>query len=275
MTSENVQLAHDPVTDNAIVLGALGILAYAASMMTHEALGHGVYCLAAGGDNTGLTAWAEECNLHPAGIEAAGPGLQFAAGLLAWLMLRLLSPDAARLRYFFWLYMVFDLFISSGYVAFSGVTNFGDAAVIIAGLRPHIVWRGVLILLGAATYYLSMRATALELGRFAGTDRGHRRLFRLVWIPYVAVGVFACCAAALNRTMPTSTVLGLAAASSLGAGLGLSRLPAMQRRVAIGAPETNMYLSWSAPWVLAAAVVVAGFLIFIGPGLKWHAHRFP
>jgi hypothetical protein len=275
MTAENAQMAQHPVTDNAVVLGALGVLAYAASMMTHEALGHGVYCLAAGGHNTGLTAWAEECNLHPVGIEAAGPGLQFAAGLLAWLVLRLLPPDAARLRYFFWSYMVFDLFISSGYVAFSGVTNFGDAAVIIAGFRPHIVWRGVLILLGAATYYLSMRATALELERFAGTDRGGKRLFRLVWIPYVAVGVFACCAAALNRTMPASTVIGLAAASSLGAGFGMLRLPAMQSRVATGAPRSSVYLGWSVTWVLAAAVVVAGFLIFIGPGLEWHVQRFP
>ena len=270
MTTHNAQLARHPV-DNAIVLGALGILAYAASMMTHEALGHGVYCLAAGGRNTGLTAWAELCNVHPAGIEAAGPGLQFAAGLLAWLVLRRLSPDAARLRFFFWLFMVFDLFISSGYVAFSGVTNFGDAAVIIAGLRPQVVWRGVLVLLGAATYYLSMRATALELGRFVGTDRGRRRLLRLVWIPYVAVGVFACCAAALNRTTPSSTVIGLAAASSLGAGLGLAGLPAMQRRMAIGAPGTSVYLSWSTTWVLAAVLVVAGFLIFIGPGLEWQA----
>jgi hypothetical protein len=275
MTTENAQMTQDPATDNASVLGALGILAYAASMMTHEALGHGVYCLAAGGHNTGLSAWAEGCNLHPAGIEAAGPGLQFAAGLLAWRVLRLLSPDAARLRYFFWLYMVFDLFICSGYVAFSGVTNFGDAAVIIAGFRPPTVWRGVLFLIGAATYYLSMRAAALELARFAGTDRDNTRLLRLVWIPYVAVGVFACCAAALNRTMPSSTVIGLAAASSLGAGLGMFRLPAMQRRIAIGAPETRIYLSWSATWVLAAAVVVAGFMIFIGPGLEWRVQRSP
>ena len=133
MTGENVQMAQHPVTDNAVVLGALGVLAYAASMMTHEALGHGVYCLAAGGHNTGLTAWAEGCNLHPIGMEAAGPGLQFGAGLLSGIVLRLLSPDAARLRYFLWLYMVFDLFIASGYVAFSGVTNFGDSAIIIGG----------------------------------------------------------------------------------------------------------------------------------------------
>jgi hypothetical protein len=162
MTTDHGQSPQDPVSDHALVLGALGILAYAASMMTHEALGHGVYCLAAGGHNTGLSAWAEGCNLHPAGIEAAGPGLQFAAGMFAWLVLRQLSPDAATLRYFFWLYMVFDLFISSGYIAFSGVTDFGDAATIIAGFRPHIVWRVVLVLLGAATYYLSRRGDGVR-----------------------------------------------------------------------------------------------------------------
>jgi hypothetical protein len=262
-------MARQPVSDNAVMLGALGILGYAASMMTHEALGHGIYCLAAGGHNTALSAWSEGCNMHPVGIEAAGPGLQFSAGLLAWLVLRLLSPDAARLRYFFWLYMVFDLFISSGYIAFSGVTNFGDAAVIIRGFRPNIVWRGVLILLGAATYYLSMRAAALELDRFAGTDRGGRRVFRLVWIPYVSVGMFACCVAAFNRIMPAGAVIGLAAASSLGAGLGMLPLPAMQRSVAIEGPLMSVYVSWSVSLVLTAAVVVAAFLIFIGPGLVW------
>ncbi len=54
--------------------------------------------------------------------------MQFGAGLLAWLMLHLLSQGAARLRYFFWLYMVFNLLISSGYVVFSGITDYGDAA---------------------------------------------------------------------------------------------------------------------------------------------------
>jgi hypothetical protein len=32
-----MRVTEHPVTDNVIVLGALGILAYAASMMTHEA----------------------------------------------------------------------------------------------------------------------------------------------------------------------------------------------------------------------------------------------
>lgn len=61
-----------------MMLAAMGILAYAASMMTHEALGHGGYCLAVGGRNVMLTVWGERCEFPgvPAtGIEAAGPGV--------------------------------------------------------------------------------------------------------------------------------------------------------------------------------------------------------
>jgi hypothetical protein len=228
-----------------MMLGALGILAYAASMMTHEALGHAGYCLARGGHNVMLTAWGEGCSSHPPGIEAAGPGVQFGAGLLAWLVLHRLPRGNARLRYFFWLYMIFNLLISSGYVAFSGVTDFGDAAVIIAGLKAHVLWQGVLILLGSMVYFLSMQATALELKRFAGLDGGSRRLFRLVWIPYVTAGTLACCSGALNRTMGLGTAIGLAAASSFGSGLGMLWLPDMQRGMALKELGPSVYLRWS------------------------------
>lgn len=267
MPEQDQQLRQIRAEDSAMMLAALGILAYAASMMTHEALGHGGYCLALGGHNVMLTAWGESCDLHAPGIEAAGPGLQFGAALLAWLMLRLVSPDVARLRYFLWLYMVFDLLVSSGYVAFSGVANFGDAAVLIAGLQPSAVWRPGLVVLGSVSYFLSMRAGAFELKRFSGTDDGGKRLWRLVFIPYVAAGVFACCSGALNQTMGRFTAIGLAAASSFGAGFGLLRLPNMQR----GLPDETSparYLTWNALWGIAAALTILLFLFFIGPGLR-------
>lgn len=252
-----------------MMLGALGILAYASSMMTHEAIGHGGYCLALGNHIVMLTAWAMGCSVHPPGIEAAGPGMQFGAGLLAWFVLHRLPPGAARLRYFFWLYMVFNLLVSSGYVAFSGVTNFGDAAVLIAGLHPRIVWRGGLILLGSVVYFLSMRAAAAELMRFAGLDKEIRRLNRLVWIPYATAGVFACCTGALNQTMGHGAAIGMAAASSFGGGFGLLWLPYMQRGMASKGPSPTVYINWNATWGVAAAVVIVVFLLFIGPGLKW------
>lgn len=258
-------------TDNALMLGALGILAYAASMMTHEALGHGGYCLAAGGHNAMLTAWGERCSFadgQPPGIEAAGPGLQLAAGLLSWWVLPRLPMQASRLRYFVWLYMVFNLFVASGYAAFSGVTDFGDAAVLIAALNPHLLWRGVLTLFGAAAYYLAMWIAASELKRFVGMNDGSRSVFRLVLIPYATAGVFACCAGALNRTMPTGIAVGLAAASSFGAGFGMLRLPAMQSAITKSPLWPAVFIRWSAGWMLAALLVVAVFLLLIGPGLE-------
>jgi len=179
-----------------------------------------------------------------------------------------LPPETIRLRFFFWLYMVFNLFVSSGYVGFSGISDFGDAAVIIAGLKPHILWRLVLVLLGAGVYYLSMRVAASELQRLVGSTDGRRSVFRLVWIPYVTAGVFACCAAALNRTMAPGLALGMAAASSFGAGFGMLRLPDMQRQMPMRTPITGDYLGWSIGWALASLLVVAGFLFIIGPGLE-------
>jgi hypothetical protein len=254
--------------DNAMILAALGILAYAASMMTHEALGHGGYCLASGGHNVMLTAWGESCNPYVPGIEAAGPGVQFGAGLVAWFVLRTVSTIAGRLRCFLWLYMAFSLFVSSGYVLFSGVTDFGDAAVLIAGLRPPLLWRGGLILLGAVIYFLSMRVAAVELKRLAGADTDPKRLWRLVWIPYATAGVFACCCGGLNQTMGVGSAVGLAAASSFGAGFGLLRLPDMPRGWVAKEVLPSRYLSWSPIWGGAAVVTIVVFILFIGPGLR-------
>ena len=255
--------------DDAVMLGALGILAYVASMMTHEALGHGAVCVAAGGRNVMLSGWAEGCSLDPLplGITAAGPAVQFGAGLLAWLALRRMAPGGFVLqRSFAWLYMVFNLFISSGYLAFSGVTDFGDGAVMIAGLSPRWLWRTLLVIVGAVAYYLSMWAALRELRRILGGDGG-KRLRRFLWIPYLAAGLLACCAGALNRTMAPGVALGLAAASSFGAGFGMLCLPQLPHRPAMRSPLPGSNIRRSVAWIVAAIVVGAGFVLVLGPGI--------
>ena len=273
--------------DSGILLAALGMLAYIASVMTHEALGHGGYCLAAGGHNTMLTGWWETCRFPgapPLSIKAAGPGAQFGAGLVAWMMLHLVSPKASRFRFLLWLYMVFSLFISSGYVAFSGVTGLGDAAEMIARLNPAVAWRGGLFLLGGVFYFLSMRATAFELKRWAGFDDRSGRLFRLVWIPYVAAGLLACltgvvtetmgatglamAAPAMSRAMGRGSALALAALSSFGAGSGFFGLPHMQGESVSRGVSPAVHLQWSAAWGFIAALAIIAFLTLIGPGLR-------
>jgi hypothetical protein len=271
--------------DSAAMLAALGILAYAAAMMAHEALGHGGYCLAIGGHNTLITPWSETCHFPASprpGIKAAGPGVQFGVGLLAWLALYRVSPNAARLRYFLWLCMTLCLFLSTGYVALTGILNAGDAAELLAPLHRPLLWRSVMILLGSTLYFVSMRAAAYELRRFAGSDHGTHRLFRLVWVPYASVGVFACCTVAMNRIMGhgvsglgvaspgldrTVGLVGLALASSFGAGSGLFGLPPMARRGLLGNSSPAQYVRWSAAWGIIAGAVFLLFLFKIGPGL--------
>jgi hypothetical protein len=76
-------MPHDKVVrDSAVMLGGLGFLAYVASMLTREAIGHGGACIAFGGRNLMLTGWRERCSLGGVeilAISAAGPGVQFAA----------------------------------------------------------------------------------------------------------------------------------------------------------------------------------------------------
>jgi hypothetical protein len=259
---------HAAAGDDAVMLGALGVMAYVASMMTHEALGHGIYCLLAGGHNVALSGWSEGCSLHPEplSVPAAGPAVQLGGGLLAWLALRVLpTRQFLVLRCFLWLYMVFDMLISTGYVAFSGVTDFGDGAVLVAGLPSHAMWRGLLIIVGAVGYYLSLWAAALELRRLLSSNADNRRARRFLWIPYLTAGVVACGAGALNRTSAPGVALGLAAISSFGAGFGIVRLSDLRCRVAITTPV--LYVRRSIPWLAAAAAVGAFFGLVLGPGI--------
>ena len=128
-----------------------------------------------------------------------------------------------------------------------------------------------------------MRATAWELKRLAGVDDELQRLFRLVWIPYSAVGVFACCTGALtmwrgamtglavaspalNQTMGHGAALGLAALSSFGAGSGLFGLPNMQRGMVSVVSSPTVYVEWSPAWGVATAAVIAAFLFLAERG---------
>jgi Na+-transporting NADH:ubiquinone oxidoreductase subunit NqrD len=251
--------------DNIAVLAALGVLAYGASMLTHELLGHGTVCALGGGHTIRLSAWGEACSIQPAGIAAAGPTVQFLGGLTAWGVLRAVPGRFAALRHLLWLVMVFDLLVSSGYLVLSAVTGFGDAAVVIAGLAPVPLWRVLLFVLGAGLYYGSMLLCAAELRRFAGDDVA--RLKRLTVIPYIAAGIVALAGGALNRTLPPLAGLELAAASAFGGAFGLIRLPDLQQSLRRVTPGPIVLLQPSVVWMAAGALGAVAFVLLLGRGI--------
>ncbi len=266
--------ANSAPRDSIVLLGALGVLAYAASTMTHEVLGHGMYCVAAGGHNTMFSMWQETCHfpaVPPVAVKAAGPAVQFAAGLLAWAILQLRRIPSARLRFFLWLYMAYDLLIASSYLVFSGVTGFGDAADLVAGLPHEALWRTAVILLGCALYLIGILLSAITLNLFSGLDDDPSRLYRLIWILYVTVGAFACCCAALNKVIDPGDAITMASLSSFGSGSGLFCLPGLRARLPGRAWSQTASIPWSTVWCVAAVVILAAFTFVIGPGLLMKA----
>lgn len=119
---------------------------------------------------------------------------------------------------------------------------------------------------GAVAYYLSMWVAAFELRRIVGNDND-QRLRNFLWVAYLAIGLLACCAGALNRTMPPRVALELAALSSFGSGFGMVGLPDLLRRMATHSVVRPPYVEWSLPWVLGAAVGGALFVFVLGPGI--------
>ena len=64
------------------------------------------------------------------------------------------------MRLFLFAACAFNLFTGTGYFLFSGLGNFGDWAMVIAGTHPRWPWRALMVIAGAAGYYGVMPAMA-------------------------------------------------------------------------------------------------------------------
>ena len=103
------------------------------------------------------------------------------------------------MRLFLLTSLAFNLFAGTGYFFFSGVTNFGDWAVVIAGLHAHWLWRTLLVMAGIASYYGAVLLVGIGLVRYVGVPRNDsRRLWRLTLIPYFSSVLLLCAGGLLN-----------------------------------------------------------------------------
>jgi hypothetical protein len=81
----------------------------------------------------------------------------------------------------------------------SGVTNFGDWAVVIAALHPYWLWRAILVLFGVASYYGAVLVVGNALVRYVGVLRNESvRLRKLTFIPYVSAVLLLSAGGILN-----------------------------------------------------------------------------
>ncbi|MGH9410686.1 MAG: hypothetical protein ACRD1V_14680 [Vicinamibacterales bacterium] len=250
-----MQLDRDHHDDTPTIL-AIAALACILQDILHEGLGHAVTAWLSGAHTVSLSTVAMQADISTRWISASGTLVNIAAGALLWIVLqrRVFRPAT---RYFLILAMAGNLFTGTGYFLFSGVANFGDWAAVINGWAPRDAWRIGLVVVGAITYFASMRLVARELRPFKRQERS--RLRRLCFIPYAADGVLAAAAGLLNP-LGVFYVFASALPSTLGANSGLLSLPSMMRGVAPADPAAGP-IERSVGWLTAG---VAGVVVFVG-----------
>jgi hypothetical protein len=256
-----------------LTIAAIAIVATVIVDFIHEGLGHGGMCVAMGGRPLVLSTVHFECSADTRLVAAGGTLANLIFGALSWVAMRAVTRSAPW-RYFFWLLMMLNLFGAGGYFLFSGIGNIGDWAAVVAGWQPAWTWRVGLAALGIGTYFLLFVPLSLrELRPFLGKDAKIRvrRARQLTLVPYLTGGVLSCAAGALNPVGPLLILIS-AAAASFGGNSGLAwmwtllygpRFPSSEFQM----PEIGR--NWG--WIIAAVVLAIGFIMGLGPGVRFHS----
>ena len=234
--------------------------------VVHEGLGHAATALLTGTHSGVLTTVAWSSDFDSRLVAAGGTVANLAAGLVFWIWLRGASRASMSLRYFLLVSLAFNLFTGTGYFFFSGITNFGDWAVVIGGLQAHWLWRTMLVVVGIAAYFGAVLVVGIGLVRYVGVARDDaRRLWKLTLIPYLAATLLVCAGGLLNplgiQLMWQSALPGTAGADS-----GLLWLQYYIPRGAI--PERGSErIGRSYGWILVAIALSLVFVFVLGRGI--------
>src|SRR4029077_11538287 len=165
------------------------------SNLLHEGLGHAATALLAGAKSGVLSTVAWSSEFHSRLVAAGGTLANLASRIVFCIALRNPKSASVRWRYFLLISFAFHLFEGTGYFLFSGVTNFGDWAEVIAGLHAHWLWRALLVIVGMASFFGAVLAVGIAMVRHVGVPRSEfLRLRRLTLIPFFSTLILVCTA---------------------------------------------------------------------------------
>lgn len=276
MTETSISTSVDPQhkqpsasADDVLTICAISILAAIVSNVLHEGVGHGLTALLTGAKSGLLTtvAWSSASDTRL--VAAGGTLVNLAAALVFWLALRSAKNASMPIRYFLLITCAFNLFSGTGYFFFSGVADFGDWAAVISSLHPHWLFRVLLVVLGAASYYASVLLVGVGLVRYVGVPREQQRTLRkLTIVPYFSAIVLASVAGLLN---PLGIQL-LWQSALPATGGGQSGLIWLQYYIPRGTEPKRSpgQLARSYVWIGVAAILAIIYVVVLGRGVTLH-----
>lgn len=256
-------------TQRASILTAcsVAVVAYAACDVIHEVMGHGVACaLTPGVRALSLSTVALETSASSRAVAAAGSIANVVAGALCFALFRMRKGFDAT-RYFLWLLGTINLMNGTGYLLFSGILDYGDWAVVIAGPEPHWIWRAAMIVAGIVAYWGVVWFSAARMAALVRGGLVNRQdVRRLVFPSYLAGGLLLVAGAALNPIGPQLILLsGLS--SGFGAMAGLLYIPALVEGDAKDSASPAPALGFSPAWLILGILSAVIFVFLLGPGI--------
>lgn len=247
-----------------VAAAAVGVVAFAAVDVAHEALGHGTAALLSPGVRMlSISTVALSTDATNPWIALAGPALNVVLGIITMAWFRRGSgfgPGAFSV----WLFGIVNLLNGFGYGVYSGVLDFGDLASATRGLEPHLAWRVGMGVVGALGYYASLRVAASSLARrLRAAGIGTGCLPSLLWPAYLAGSVLFVLGAALNPIPSLVLLSGVSSGFACMAGL-----PAITAMVSVDETPSVSSLGRATAWLVTAIAVAIVFVGVLGPGIR-------
>jgi hypothetical protein len=253
--------------DDWATVGAIGIAAYMIADVAHEAIGHGIACMAHGASISLLTSVYFRCSSRSPLVAVAGPSANLAVAWLVSIAQRRSRTADARLRLLLLTSLAFNLFWGAGSMVYHSISNRDDWAIAVAGNEPLWLWRIGLVVLGCMLYYLGIRSVIRTLSVFVAADeaRAPGRAQRLVLVPYAVAGAAACMAAALYVPGPLGAIRE-GALETYAASIGVL-VPVLRGTVPASTQAPLPRIPRSGNWIAAVTGAFILFAVLLGHGI--------
>lgn len=250
---------------NLVTAAAIGIIAYAAADVVHEA-GHALVANLSGIRVQSISTFATQTVERSRAVAAAGTVANVVFGLIACTLVERRRTFGAGV-YCLWLFGVVCL-MNSGYLVYSGVANAGDWTSVIVGLQPALPWRLATGAVGVIFYTTAIRIAVHSAAPWiANGDASIADLRRVIGVSYVTGGVLLVLGSAFNPVGREPIVLsGIGA--SFGLTLGLLLVPGILASQVKEPGWISGALELQPAWIAVALVVGIVFVGFLGPGVR-------
>jgi len=250
---------------------SVSLIAFGLESVVHEVLGHAVTAWLTGVSVVLISSTAMQTEGGSKLVAASGPIANLLFGVVAYLFLRRLTVFNS-LRLFLWIFAFSNLFLCTGYILYSGLMNFGDAAIVISGFHPVWIFRGLLIACGALGYRYSVRLGAGDLLNLIRKGTLQQEDISRILYSSCAAGVLLYLIASFFNPVSPSLILydGVSEASGVLIGFTLVAQVVMRLSRDYAGPEASRpgSIRFSLAWVASASVFTVLFMIFLGRGVR-------